>query len=109
MIHIIRDRATPEQILEMRQELQTYIKVAVDLRRRVVAGGGEFHADCQTALVEDGSEEVDVWGADWVPETRSVRFEALINIRPKRGNRSMGIEDAQVRATVEAIVRERFA
>ncbi len=34
-IHILRDRATPEQINEMLQELQTYIKLAVDVERQV--------------------------------------------------------------------------
>lgn len=107
MIHLIRERATPEQVREMLEPLQTYIKLAVDVRRRVVAGGGALHADCEAALLEDGSQQSDVWGADWLPESREVRFESLINIRPKQGNRKMTIGDARLRATVEQIVRER--
>lgn len=93
----------------MLEALQTYIKLAVDVRRQVIAGGGTLHADCEAALLEDGSQQVDIWGADWLPESREVRFESLINIRPKQGNRKMMIEDRDVRATVEQIVRERFA
>ena len=46
-IHIIRNRPTPEQIREMLEELETYIKLAVDVERNVLAGGGEYHADCE--------------------------------------------------------------
>ena len=108
MIHIIRERATAEQMREMLETLQTYIKLAVDVRRRLIAGGGGMHADCEAALLEDGSQQVDVWGADWVPDSREVRYESLINIRPKQKNRSLRIEDAKLREKIERVVRERF-
>ena len=108
MIHILTGQATPQQMQEMLEELKTYIKLAVDVRRRVVAGGGALHADCQAALLEDSSDQVDVWGADWIPASREVKFESLINIRPKQQNRSMTVGDAQLRATIETVVRERF-
>ena len=108
MIHVISERATPQQLQEMLEELKTYIKLAVDVRRRIVAGGGALHADCETALIEEGSQQADIWGADWLPKSREVRYESLINIRPKRGNRTMTIADPGLRATIEAIVRERL-
>lgn len=108
MIHLIRERATDEQIRQMLEALQTYVKLAVDVRRQIIAGGGGMHADCEVVLLEDGSQQVDVWGADWVPEGQEVRFESLINIRPKQHNRSMRIEDKGLRATIEQIVRQRM-
>jgi hypothetical protein len=41
-IHIIRQRAAEKEILEMLEELQTYIKLAVDIERNILAGGGEY-------------------------------------------------------------------
>ena len=108
MIHIIRERTSIKQLHEMLQALEKYVKLAVDVHRRVVAGGGAMHADCEAVLLDDGSEQADIWGADWLPQSREVRFESLINIRPKQGNRKMTIEDAALRKNVEAIVRERF-
>ncbi|MFP5272403.1 DUF5674 family protein [Coleofasciculus sp.] len=35
------------------------MKLAVDIQRGILAGGGEFHADCETVLLEDGSEQVN--------------------------------------------------
>lgn len=108
MIHVIAAKATAEQIADMLKTLETYIKVAVDVRRRVLAGGGAMHADCEAVLLDQGSIQQDIWGADWLPVSGEVRFESLINIRPKQGNRSMRITDPRLRAAVEAVIRERF-
>jgi hypothetical protein len=104
-IHIIRQRAAEKEILEMLEELQTYIKLAVDIERNILAGGGEYHADCEEILLEDGSRQENVWGADWYPESRTVEFGALINIRPNEGNRRMEIESPELRERIETIVR----
>ncbi len=107
-IHLLRDRATSEQVAEMLEELKTYIKLAVDVQRGIVAGGGEWHRDCEQVLLDAGSRQEDIWGADWSPAKKEVRFEALINIRPRQNNRSMTIQDAELRARIEKIVRSIF-
>jgi hypothetical protein len=104
-IHIIHEPATAEQISDMLHELDTYIKLAVDVERGLVAGGGEYHADCEEVLLEDGSRQEHLWGADWYPQSRAVKFGALINIRPRQGNLSMEIENQTLRAQIESIVR----
>jgi hypothetical protein len=85
--------------------LETYIKVAVDVERELLAGGGEYHADCEEVLLEDGSRQEDIWGADWYPDSQTMAFGALINIRPEQGNRSMEIENRELRKKIEEIVR----
>ena len=105
-IHIVRQRATEKEIQEMLEELETYIKLAVDVERSILAGGGEYHADCEEALLEDGSRQQDIWGADWYPESNRVEFVALINIRPRQGNRGMEIEDPKLRTKIETTVRQ---
>lgn len=73
MILIIREPATSEQIEQM---AETYfglrIKLAVDIAREIIAGGGELHADCEQILLEDGSQQQDIWGADWFTQNKSV-------------------------------------
>jgi len=105
MIHILNHKASQNEIEDMLQELGSYIKLAVDIRRDMLAGGGVMHA---VALLEAGSKQEDIWGADWIPNSGEVRFESLINIRPRQGNRSMTIEDAEVREKIEPIVRRVF-
>ncbi|MCI0439769.1 MAG: DUF5674 family protein [Chloroflexi bacterium] len=105
MIFILRNRPSKEELAGMLDTLGLYIKLAVDVRRGVAAGGGALHADCEALLLEDGSRQEDVWGADWVPETQEVRYEALINIRPSQDNRSMTIQDPALRDRIAEIVR----
>ncbi len=107
-VHLLRSRATPEQVAEMLQELATYIKLAVDVERQTVAGGGEWHADCEQLLIKDGSRQENIWGADWLPNEKVVRYEALINIRPRQNNRSMTIQDPVLQTRVEKVVRFVF-
>src|SRR3990172_4476642 len=42
MIHLLREKATPEQVGEMLAEYTAMIKLAVDIRRRLLAAGGLF-------------------------------------------------------------------
>ena len=107
-IHIIHDRPTPEQVREMMEAQGTFIKLAVDVRRRIIAGGGEMHADCEATLLEQGSSQDDIWGADWYPDENAVGFESFINIRPRQGNRSLYIQDPVLRAQVEEVVTDRL-
>jgi len=108
VIHIIRDHVTPEQLKEMLEVLQTYIKLAVDIDREILAGGGTMHADCEAILLDNGSEQKFVWGADWDPVAQQVTFESLINIRPRQNNPSMEVLDPAIREKVAAIVVRRL-
>lgn len=106
MILIITERATLQQVEQMLQTLELYIKVAVDIERGILAGGGEKHAFCEAALLEDGSRQRDIWGADWIPFNQSIAYESIINIRPSQNNRSMLIQDPAIRERVRKITQE---
>lgn len=103
---IVRKKATQEEIKEMLKILQDYIKVAVDISKGILAGGGVMHADCEAVLIEDGSRQADIWGANWYPQTKKLEYEALINIRPRANNHGMLIQDPHIQSCVERIVRE---
>ena len=105
MIHILRERATKQQLEEMLQTLNSYVKLAVDVRRGILAGGGKMHADCEAVRLEDGSQQTDVWGADWYPGNQEVVYESLINIRPRQNNRSIEIQDPGLREQIDRVVR----
>ena len=104
-ILLIKKRAKKEEIRQMLTALKSYIKLAVDIKREILAGGGILHADCEAVLLKDGSKQEDIWGADWIPETKQISFEALINIRPRQNNPSMKIKDPVIREKLEEVVR----
>jgi hypothetical protein len=79
------------------------VKYVVDVERGVVAVGGEMHADAEQLLLEDGSRQGDLWGANYYPgrgRDGCIEYTALINIRPAAGNRSMEIQAPAVRERV---------
>ena len=92
----------------MLQQYETMIKIVVDIRRRILAGGGEMHSDCESVLLDNGSEQDDLWGANWYPDEQRIEFESLINIRPRLGNRNILIQDEDLRQKVESVTREVF-
>lgn len=103
MIHLLKEKSTSLKVEEMLERYENMIKIVVDLRRRVLSGGGEMHADCKSVLLDDGSEQDDLWGANWYPNEQRIEFESLISIRPRLGNRSILIQDENIRRQVETI------
>ncbi len=107
MIHTIKKPATSFQIQDMLQQYEIMLKLVVDIRQRILSGGGEMHADNEKQLLGmEGSEQDDLWGANWYPDEERIEFESLINIRPRLGNRSIIIQDQNLREEVESITRE---
>ena len=85
------------------------VKLVADVRRGVIAVGGELHADAEQVLLASGSRQVDLWGANYYPgrgRDGCLEFTALINIRPAQGNRSMEIEDGPIREAVRRLTFE---
>lgn len=101
-IHLVRTHATPEQIGDMLHAFDEFIKLAVDIEQKILAGGS-MHADCEEVLLQAGCAQQNIWGADWIPEDKEVRYESFINIRPNQNNPSMMILDANIRTRVEKI------
>ena len=85
------------------------VKLVVDVRQRLVAVGGELHADAEAVLLEGGSKQADLWGANYYPglgPDECLQFTALINIRPAQDNRAMEVQDPAIRETIRAVVHE---
>lgn len=82
------------------------VKYVVDVERGVAAVGGELHADAEAVLLEDGSSQEHLWGANYYPGRGSegcIEYTSLINIRPSQGNPSMVIQDEGVQGRVRDI------
>lgn len=82
------------------------VKFVADVERGVIAIGGELHADAEQLLLESGSHQTDLWGANYYPglgRDDCIEYTALINIRPAQGNRSMEIQEPALRERVRAL------
>ena len=103
LIHILQQPATPEQITEMLQANRFYIKTVVDICQLILAGGGEMHSDCEIILLDNGSQQQNIWGASWNPISQVIFYESMVNLRPRQ-NRSMEILDPEIRELVKEVV-----
>jgi hypothetical protein len=107
-IVILRDERIPPAELRRLVDLffEDMVKYVVDVGRGVIAVGGEMHADGEQALLDDGSRQADLWGANYYPgrgPEACIECTALINIRPAQGNRSMEIQDPALREQVREL------
>ncbi len=84
-------------------------KAVVDVERRVMAVGGELHADAEALLLANGSQQRNLWGINIYPEkpkAERIEFSSLINIKPAFGNRSIIINNEEIKFKILEIVSE---
>jgi len=85
------------------------MKVVVDIERNILAIDAEMHADLEEILLENGSEQKNLWGANvYFGKSGNdfIEYTSFINIRPNQDNRSMEILNKSVRNSVKDIILE---
>ena len=83
------------------------IKAVVDIQKMIIGLDAELHADIEKELLQQGSEQADLWGINLYPEIEGedfIEFDSLINIRPYQGNRSHDVQDPVVRKRIVEVV-----
>ena len=83
------------------------IKAVVDVQKSIIGLDAELHADIEKELLQQGSEQADLWGINLYPEMDGedfIEFDSLINIRPYQGNRSRDVQDPVVRKCIVEVV-----
>jgi len=104
MLLIVRAKIDSQTLKKIAEDLKGYIKVVVDVRRKVLSAGGEKHVDGERLLLEDGSLQEDLWGAGLDLETGEMDFDSLINLRSAQ-NRSREILDKEIREKAAAVIQ----
>ena len=109
MIRIIREPITQNDLRSIaEQTFGDFVKGVVDVRKSIVALGGELHADDEAALLQDGSAQGDLWGINLYPNNSTeewIEFDSMINLRPSQGNRSRSVENIETRENITQIVK----
>jgi hypothetical protein len=87
----------------------TLVKAVVDIRRKIMVVDAELHSDEEGMLLDDGSQQEDLWGINILPEFEKndpnfVEFDSMINLRPAQGNRTRGVDDPEIRKSILSIV-----
>lgn len=104
---IIREKISKGELRDIfEKSYGTMVKIVVDIEKDILSLGCEFHIDCNEELINDGSVQKNLWGANLYRKDYSIDFVSLTNIKPLEGNRSMEIQDPAVKQKVEKIIRE---
>ncbi len=107
---LIREPISFAELWDKRRvDMGDIMKIVVDIKRNIIGADEEMHADIETHLLENGSAQQNLWGANLLHTEQGyeIEFTSFINIRPGQGNRSMEIELADVRRQVENLIRKR--
>ncbi|MDP2838059.1 MAG: DUF5674 family protein [Candidatus Moranbacteria bacterium] len=83
------------------------VKAVVDINQAIMLVDAEMHADEETVLLEQGSQQAALWGINLYPAEEGgsfLEFDSMINIRPGQGNRSRGVEDVETQEKIRKIV-----
>jgi hypothetical protein len=108
LISIITEKIHLTEILEFSKENpEALIKAVVDIDKKIMAIGGDLHADEEVTLLEYGSLQQSLWGINLYPDKAAdewIEFDSMINIRPRQNNRSRDVEDPEIRKKIYQIV-----
>lgn len=107
-ILVVREPVNEEMLTALAKEWHhTLVKGVADIKTGLVALGGEWHMDANSKLIEEGSEQQNLWGFNVYPKEKgdaAIEYNSLINIRPTQGNRSMEITSEETRKAVRKVV-----
>ncbi len=107
-IKIIEEPVELKEIENLAQEsFGDLIKGVVNIEKEIMAVGGEMHSDANEVLIKEGSQQEDLWGFNiYLDRKREdwLEYISLINIRPQRGNKSMEVEDQEIRLKMSNII-----
>lgn len=83
------------------------IKCVADVDKGLLAIDAELHADLERLLLENGSQQTDLWGFNLYPDETGedfIEYDSLINIRSWQGNPSRDVLDQGVRDRIAIVV-----
>lgn len=83
------------------------VKAVVDVEKKIMVIDAEMHADEEKFLLDQDSEQDNLWGINIYPESpkeKWIEFDSMINVRSRHGNRSRGVEDPNTQQKIIEIV-----
>jgi hypothetical protein len=107
---IIKKPITVSELNKLAQQrFGNLVKAVVDVEKEIMAIDGELHADEEALLIENGSNQNNLWGINLYPELEAadfIEFDSMINLRPSVKNMTRGINDPKIRKKIIKIVNK---
>jgi len=105
------NKISREELKHMAQKMfGDLVKAVVDIEKRIMIVDASMHVDEETVLLEEGSEQGNLWGINRRPFLAGtagfIQFDSMINHRPSWGNSSRGVDDPRIRERIRALVEK---
>ncbi|KKP58097.1 MAG: hypothetical protein UR52_C0022G0004 [Candidatus Gottesmanbacteria bacterium GW2011_GWA1_34_13] len=94
---------TKEEIIQLREKFDVYIKTVIDVDQKICSAGCDRHFESEKILLEQGEKQKNLWGGGIDLETKTVDCNSFINIRPSQKNTSNEIQDPVLRQNFEKL------
>ena len=111
-IKIIAENITIDELKKIAKVYYvSMIKGVVDIDKEIIAFGGEYHIDANNILLENGSDQSDLWGFNIVFDKSVeswIEYTSLINIRPLAKNFDMEVQDISIRNRMKEIINSKI-
>lgn len=96
---------------ELKKMSQTFagglVKAVVDVQKEIMAVDAPMHADEEKELLDNGSDQDNLWGINLYPDLGNedfIEFDSMINVRPRLNNFSRGIDRKELQEKIISIV-----
>lgn len=99
---------TKEEIEQLKEIFDTYIKTVIDINKKMCSAGCDRHFESEKILLEQGSKQEDLWGGGIDISTKAIDCNSFINIRPSQNNPTNEILDQNIRKTYEDLTKYFF-
>lgn len=96
---------TKEEIRKLREQFGDYIKIVIDIKNKICSAGAKRHFESEKILLDQGSEQSDLWGGGIDLETKIIDCKSFINIRTLDKNSSNDVLDLRIREKLEQLTR----
>jgi hypothetical protein len=110
IMKIIKEQVDLNTIWSNRDtRFEDMMKIVVDIKLCIIAIDADMQADLEYYLLNEGSKQTDLWGANIYPFKEGddfIEYTSFINIRPSMGNRKMVVESFQIRESMRQIVEK---
>ena len=103
-ILILTQRASSEEIKQVSEHFDGFIKVVVDIEKEILCAGADRHVDEEQELLKSGSKQSNLWGGGLDLETGEIDYNSMINLRPNQDNPSRDILSKDVREKFDSVV-----
>ena len=108
---LLEQKITNNELSEMADHMfGNLVKAVVDIDKKIIVLDAELHSDQESFLLENGSEQRNLWGINLYPEFSKdddnfIEFDSMINLRPSDNNKSRSVENPEIRKLIIEIVR----